>query len=53
MELYGFKKANEKNYYPISVDKNYVTTDITSLKMDKTLEGAGFLKERVQSVSHW
>ena len=50
MELYGFKKANEKNYYPISVDKNYVTTDITSLKMDKTLEGAGFLKERVQSV---
>lgn len=49
MELYGFKKANEKNYYPISVDKNYVTTDITSLKMDKTLEGAGFLKERVQS----
>ena len=50
MELYGFKKANEKNYYPISVDKNYVTTDITSLKMDKALEGAGFLKERVQSV---
>lgn len=50
MELYGFKKANEKNYYPISVDKNYVTTDITSLKMDKTLEGAGFLKDRVQSV---
>ena len=50
MELYGFKKANEKNYYPISVDKNYVTTDITSLKMDKTLDGAGFLKERVQSV---
>lgn len=50
MEVYGFKKANEKNYYPISVDKNYVTTDITSLKMDKTLEGAGFLKERVQSV---
>ena len=50
MELCGFKKANEKNYYPISVDKNYVTTDITSLKMDKTLEGAGFLKERVQSV---
>lgn len=50
MELYGFKKANEKNYYPISVDKNYVTTDITSLKMDKTLEGAGFLRERVQSV---
>lgn len=49
LELYGFKKANEKNYYPISVDENYVATDITSLKMDKTLEGAGFLKERVQS----
>ena len=50
MELYGFKKANEKNYYPISVDENYIATDITGLKMDKTLEGAGFLKERVQST---
>ena len=50
MELYGFKKANEKNYYPISVDQNYVAADITGLKMDKTLEGAGFLKERVQST---
>ena len=50
MELYGFKKANEKNYYPISVDENYIATDITGLKMDKTLEGAGFLKERGQST---
>ena len=50
MELYWFKKANEKNYYPISVDQNYVAADITGLKMDKTLEGAGFLKERVQST---
>ena len=50
MELYGFKKANEKNYYPISVDENYIATDIIGLKMDKTLEGAGFLKERVQST---
>ena len=50
MELYGFKKARVENYYPISVDKSFVTTDISALKFDKTIEGAGFLKERVRSV---
>jgi hypothetical protein len=50
LDLYGFKKARVQNYYPISVDKDYVTTDISALKFDKTIEGAGFLKERINSV---
>jgi len=49
-ELYGFERARVKEYFPISVDKDYVATDISSLKFDKTIEGAGFLKERIQSV---
>lgn len=49
-ELYGFERARVKDYFPISVDKDYVATDISSLKFDKTIEGAGFLKERIQSV---
>lgn len=49
-ELYGFERARVKGYFPISVDKDYVATDISSLKFDKTIEGAGFLKERIQSV---
>ena len=51
MDLYGFKKARVENYYPISVDKDFVTTDISALKFDKTIEGAGFLKERVRSTN--
>jgi len=50
LDLYGFKKARVENYYPISVDKDFVTTDISALKFDKTIEGAGFLKERVVST---
>lgn len=50
MDLYGFKKARVHEYYPISVDKDFVAADIASLKFDKTIEGAGFLKERISSV---
>ncbi|MCI5731199.1 MAG: hypothetical protein MR304_06625 [Eubacterium sp.] len=50
LELYGYKKANEKNYYPIHVDNDYVKTEINSVKMDKTIEGAGYLKDRVHST---
>lgn len=50
LELYGYKKANEKNYYPIHVDEAFIATEISSVKMDKTLEGAGYLKRRVRST---
>lgn len=51
LELYGYKKANEKNYYPIHVDKAYIAKEISSVKMDKTLEGAGCMKHRVRSTN--
>jgi len=51
MDLYGFKKARVENYYPIYVDQDFVATDISALKFDKTIEGAGFLKERVRSTN--
>lgn len=51
MDLYGFKKARVHDYYPISVDKDFITTDIAALKYDKTIEGMGFLKERVTNVN--
>ena len=48
-KLYGFERARVKNYFPITVNKDYVAADISALKFDKTIEGAGFLKERVTS----
>ena len=48
-KLYGFERARVKNYFPITVDEKYVAADISTLKFDKTIEGAGFLKERVVS----
>lgn len=48
-KLYGFERARVNNYFPITVDRDYVATDVQALKFDKTIEGAGFLKERIQS----
>ncbi len=49
MELYGFKKATEKNYYPIKVDRDFVNADVETVKFNKTIEGMGFLKSRIDS----
>ena len=38
-----------KNYYPIAVDRSTLATEIEGVKMDATIEGRGFLKERVKS----
>lgn len=50
MNLYGFKKATVKNYFPLIVDKSILNLDTDALKFDKTLESFGFLKERVNSA---
>lgn len=50
MNLYGFKKATVKNYFPLIVDKSILNLDSDALKFDKTLESFGFLKERVNSA---
>ena len=50
MKLVGFARATVKNYYPISVDKTQLASEIEGVKMDATIEGRGFLKERVKST---
>ena len=49
MKLVGFARATVKNYYPIAVDKTQLASEIEGLKLDATIEGRGFLKERVKS----
>ena len=49
MKLVGFQRATVKNYYPIAVDKSQLASEIEGVKMDATIEGRGFLKERVKS----
>lgn len=46
LELYGFKKARVKKYFPIHADKDYLDVAPEGLKMDATLENMGFLKSR-------
>ena len=49
MKLLGYDRATVKNYYPITVDRSTLATEIEGVKMDATIEGRGFLKERVKS----
>lgn len=49
MKLLGYDRAIVKNYYPIAVDRSTLATEIEGVKMDATIEGRGFLKERVKS----
>ena len=49
MQLLGYNRAQVKNYYPIAVDKGALATQIEGLHLDATIEGRGFLKNRVKS----
>ena len=49
MQLLGYNRAQVKNYYPIAVDKAVLATQIEGLNLDATIEGRGFLKNRVKS----
>lgn len=50
-KLKGYSLAGVENYFPIDTDKSFVKKDFDSLKFDGTLEGMGFLKERINSAS--
>lgn len=50
MKLLGYQRATVKNYYPIAVDKTALATQIEGVKLDATIEGRGFLKNRVKSA---
>ena len=49
MKLLGYQRATVKKYYPIAVDKTALATQIEGVKLDATIEGRGFLKNRVKS----
>lgn len=49
MKLLGYQRATVKNYYPIEVNKKALATQIEGLHLDATIEGRGFLKNRVKS----
>ena len=49
MKLLGYQRATVKSYYPIAVDKTALATQIEGVKLDATIEGRGFLKNRVKS----
>lgn len=50
MQLLGYNQAGVKNYYPIAVDKSALATQIEGLNLDATIEGRGFLKNRVKKA---
>lgn len=50
-KLKGYSIAGVENYFPIDTDKNFVKKDFDALKFDGTLEGMGFLKERVNNAA--
>lgn len=50
MQVYGIKRANVENYFPIWVDGNFLNTPFESVAKDFSLENAGFMKERVDSA---
>ena len=49
LQLVGYQRATVKNYYPIAVDRSVLATQIDGLNLDATIEGRGFLKNRVKS----
>lgn len=50
-KLVGYSIAGVDNYYPITTDPNFSKKELDALKYDGTIEGMGFLKERIESKS--
>jgi hypothetical protein len=44
--VFGYEKAINKDYFPITTDSNYTISDSTGGKFDKTINSAGMMKER-------
>ena len=45
-QLLGFDIATVRNYFPISVNRSFVHGDLETVKLDGSIEGMGFTKER-------
>ena len=50
-KLKGFSIAQVEDYFPINTDSSFTKRDFEALKFDGTLEGMGFLKERVNAAN--
>ena len=50
-KLVGYSIAGVENYFPINTDTRFSQKEFESLKMDGTIEGMGFLKERQDAAN--
>ena len=49
--LKGYSLALVEDYFPINTDTSFTKKEFDAIKFDGTIEGMGFLKERVNSAS--
>ncbi|MBR0081551.1 MAG: hypothetical protein IJP98_02290 [Clostridia bacterium] len=49
LQLYGYKKAEVKNYFPIRTDPNFTRTEFETISQNASIENMGMLKERVNA----
>lgn len=52
MEVYGYRKFTEPNYFPISVDRNQTQKDIAKEAQAQTIAGRGFTKGTVPKANN-
>lgn len=50
-KLKGYSIAGVEDYFPIHTDDSFTRKDFESIKFDGSIEGMGFLKERIKSSS--
>lgn len=50
-KLKGYSIAQVEDYFPIHTDSSFTRADFESVKFDGTIEGMGFLKERVNAAN--
>ena len=50
-KLLGYDLAGIEGYFPINTDSDFTKKDFEAIKYDGTLEGMGFLKERINSAA--
>ena len=51
-KLKGYSIAGVENYYPIDTDGTFLKKEFDSIKRDGSIEGMGFLKERVTGATN-
>ena len=52
MQLYGYQKFTESNYFPINVDPNYTARQLGETQVQGRIEGKGFTKALEQNAGN-